>query len=611
FHPVTKKLSRLALDSPGAAVKLLFTVDQDVALLLGKAKIRKHLSDIAGEITGTILNHGRVFFTGCGATGRLAILLDACWRRFWREMKEKETSPSHKNTFPDFENSVVSVMAGGDFALIKSVEGYEDFIAFGQRQMQDMAVSKNDLVIAVTEGGETSFVIGTAWAGLQAGAKVYFVYNNPDRSLINIQRCREIIEEKGIKKVCLATGPMAVSGSTRMQAASAELAVLGGALELAVQRILSVYYGPADFPRFDLTEGPAGIAAVISSSIKKLQAKENVENITRLVLFEKNIYEKRGLVTYLADKYSLDLITDTTERSPTFLVPPFRKTGDLVSPVSWAFVLRPEKSNPKAWQNLLRRDFNDVKWSRQEIDRMLGENAAPLKKFPKLDRKEILRFDISRNSFKKRMRGKRDGLILCLVGDETEKSGFFQPYLSAFRVAAKKGGATAVFFFGTKEQQQRLRNNLRNLGVKTNLFTVTAPFSGSYLGIPEHLVLKMFLNTVSTLTMVLMGRVLGNMMIFVSPGNKKLYDRAARYVARLTGQSYPVSCSALFRALDFVRERSSLGHEVSPPALLAAVCLKKKCLPGAAESILKKSRINLTSSGKICGILDKQGGRRV
>ena len=92
------------------------------------------------------------------------------------------------------------------------------------------------------------------------------------------------------------------------------------------------------------------------------------------------------------------------------------------------------------------------------------------------------------------------------------------------------------------------------------------------------------------------------MMIFVSPGNKKLYDRATRYVAHLTGQSYPASCSALFLSLDFVKEQSFSGYEVSSPVLLAAVCLTKKCLPEEAESILKKRRINLTTSGKICGI---------
>src|SRR5204863_4786736 len=122
-------------------------------------------------------------------------------------------------TTADFENRTFSVMAGGDFALIKSVEGFEDFAAFGKKQIGDLGVCARDVVFAITEGGETSFVIGTAWKGVEVGAKVYFVYNNPDHVLCqHVQRSREIIQEPRIEKINLTTGPMAITGSTRMQA---------------------------------------------------------------------------------------------------------------------------------------------------------------------------------------------------------------------------------------------------------------------------------------------------------------------------------------------------------------------------------------------------------
>ena len=108
----------------------------------------------------------------------------------------------------EFENRAFSVMAGGDFALIKSVEGFEDFTAFGKKQIADLGVSAKDVVFAITEGGETSFVIGTAWKGLEVGAKVYFVYNNPDDILCkHVQRSREVIQEPRIEKINLTTGP--------------------------------------------------------------------------------------------------------------------------------------------------------------------------------------------------------------------------------------------------------------------------------------------------------------------------------------------------------------------------------------------------------------------
>ena len=39
---------------------------------------------------------------------------------------------------------------------------------------------------------------------------------------------------------------------------------------------------------------------------------------------ESQIYEGGGRVTYLASRFLLDVFSDTTERSPTFMLPPFR-----------------------------------------------------------------------------------------------------------------------------------------------------------------------------------------------------------------------------------------------------------------------------------------------
>ena len=130
-------------------------------------------------------------------------------------------------------------MAGGDFALIKSVEGFEDFTAFGKKQIGDLGVSAKDVVFAITEGGETSFVIGTAWKGVEVGAKVYFVYNNPDDVLCqHVERSREVIQDARIEKINLTTGPMAITGSTRMQATSIQLCVMLTVLEMVVRDLI-------------------------------------------------------------------------------------------------------------------------------------------------------------------------------------------------------------------------------------------------------------------------------------------------------------------------------------------------------------------------------------
>ena len=94
-HPATAKLSDVAKQDIAAALKLLFDVDGDV--------IRKYREFVesgrAGEIKETVLrmlkNGGRIFFTGCGSTGRLSILLDSIWRDFWRQQRQCRFGESH------------------------------------------------------------------------------------------------------------------------------------------------------------------------------------------------------------------------------------------------------------------------------------------------------------------------------------------------------------------------------------------------------------------------------------------------------------------------------------------------------------------------------------
>src|ERR1019366_7442565 len=225
-HPVTAQLSDVGRVDIAGALKLLFEADGDVLRKFREFVESGRAVKIKEAVVQALEDDGRIFFTGCGSTGRLSILLDSIWRDFWRKQSRRqgdeshteggkwkaeggnESEPPHVGCYEDLENRTFSVMAGGDYALIKSVEGFEDFTAFGQKQIADLGVSAKDVVFAITEGGETSFVIGTAWAGVDAGAKVYFVYNNPDDILCaTVERSREVIQDAGIEKIILTTGP--------------------------------------------------------------------------------------------------------------------------------------------------------------------------------------------------------------------------------------------------------------------------------------------------------------------------------------------------------------------------------------------------------------------
>jgi N-acetylmuramic acid 6-phosphate etherase len=56
---------------------------------------------------------------------------------------------------------------------------------------------------------------------------------------------------------------------------------------------------------------------------------------------------------------------------------------------------------------------------------------------------------------------------------------------------------------------------------------------------------KLVLNLLTTLTMVRLGKVVGNLMVDLNPSNVKLRDRACRIVVELTGRDYATAQRAL------------------------------------------------------------------
>ena len=86
-----------------------------------------------------------IYFCGCGATGRLSLTIETLWRQI-----------HHGEAI---ENRVFSFMAGGDVALIRSIENFEDFPQYGARQLLKPDLKMVIFLIGTTEGGETPFVL--------------------------------------------------------------------------------------------------------------------------------------------------------------------------------------------------------------------------------------------------------------------------------------------------------------------------------------------------------------------------------------------------------------------------------------------------------------------
>ena len=97
----------------------------------------------------------------------------------------------------------------------------------------------------------------------------------------------------------------------------------------------------------------------------------------------------------------------------------------------------------------------------------------------------------------------------------------------------------------------------QSLTLQCNEISHTFGLNGlSRLG--EHIVLKMLLNTHSTLIMGRLGRYEGNLMTYARPSNNKLIDRTIRYVELLLQQrglkkSYQEIAYACFQEMETIR----------------------------------------------------------
>ncbi len=468
-HPRTRELSGWARRDPARGVAELKRVDLDALATMQRYAVR--IDRLARRVRRTIESGRRVYLCGCGATGRLSLSLEFLWRR------------THEG-----DDSVRSFMAGGDVALVHALEGFEDHPAHGARHLEQTGFAEGDLLIACTEGGETPWVIGAAEraAHLSSNAPA-FLYCNPDAVLVrHVERFRRVFQNPGIEKLCLDVGPMALAGSTRMQAST----VLQLAVGLALLR-------PGT---------PAG--AAIAQLARRLE-RTDLSFLAPLIEKESGLIAAGDHVTYTTRDYGITVLTDTTERAPTFSLVPFDQLEEARPAYSLCYLSLDDAGDPdEAWLRLLGRAPRPIDWP--EVD-------------PRTGSQYLLGFDFSIRARERRRR---------------QIPGRTHHELSI----RDEDGAIAFRLDGLRHEV-----SVRDMD-----------------DLSRHLLLKMILNTHSTLVMGRLDRYEGNLMTWVTPTNNKLIDRAARYVLHLLardGRTEPGYEQAV-RQLFVEMERTAPGESV-------------------------------------------------
>lgn len=143
---------------------------------------------------------GRVFYMGAGTSGRLGVL-DAA-----------ECPP----TFGVSPDLIVGLIAGGESAFIKAVEGAEDSRELGRSDLEQRSLTSQDLVIGIAASGRTPYVLGGLDYAREVGCHTVAVSCNGDSA---VGKSADLAIEAVV-------GPEVLTGSTRLKSGTAQKLIL-------------------------------------------------------------------------------------------------------------------------------------------------------------------------------------------------------------------------------------------------------------------------------------------------------------------------------------------------------------------------------------------------
>ena len=590
-HPATWDLSLRAQQDTEAALRALWRVDEDVVAMLDRLKSAPEgILAAADQVTQALQEGRKIFVYGCGSTGRLAKTLEALWRQFFARADKLGLSHKWRAQYPRLHAAVVGEITGGDRALVSSLEGFEDLPLVGAMQLEDLGYAPQDVLFAVSEGGETSSVLGALAAARATqntvGPRTFFVFNNPPDRLMSLARSRTALQDPGVRQLDLHTGPQALAGSTRMQATTSELLVLGSIFEHALVRTLA--------PSCDAEARAAlGLDAELSLPQRMARFEETLgavvaaaPQVAALTDAEVQAYAAGHHATYFAGRALPTVFTDVTERSPTFRLAPLDPTGAPDVPdagpnggeesaqasaarKSWLHVVADAQGAGQAWQLLLGRAFRglDVErygaaFAEQVSDPALAQAAT--RSLAHAGANEGKRYDFGTQSLGRgSWRVRPEDFVLSVLLGEEDGRGLRR------HVALGAQHDHAIRIAGPSDAAETL--------AEADLYgrTLTLRVPADPLGLHQHLAAKVLLNAHSTAVMCKRGRVVGNTMAYVQPSNLKLIGRATYLVqshvnevceaAGTAGLDYARANSLLFEAIDYRRtqDQASCPSEVS------------------------------------------------
>ena len=171
----------------------------------------------AQAIESRLRCQGRLIYAGAGTSGRLAVQDGA------------ELMP----TFSWPPERLLLLIAGGDKAMVRAIEGAEDEIGQAKELVQRYRIGAQDVLLAVAASGTTPFTLECLRGAKARGALTIGIANNRGTPLL----------AEAEHPVLLETGAEPIAGSTRMNAGTAQRITLNVLSSLLMIRLGRVYKG--------------------------------------------------------------------------------------------------------------------------------------------------------------------------------------------------------------------------------------------------------------------------------------------------------------------------------------------------------------------------------
>ncbi len=211
----TRNAKSMNLDSL-TALEIVELMNAEDALLADAISTEKQaIAEAIEAIVASFRAGARLFYIGAGTSGRLGVL-DA-----------SECPP----TFNTPAEMVVGIIAGGDGALRRAIEGAEDSLTQAAEDLVKHNFSSSDTLVGIASSGGTPYVLGGLDYARQCGAVTVGVTCNANSTL---HSHADIV-------IAPVVGPEVLSGSTRLKAGTATKMVLNMLTTGAMVRIGKTY----------------------------------------------------------------------------------------------------------------------------------------------------------------------------------------------------------------------------------------------------------------------------------------------------------------------------------------------------------------------------------